>query len=577
MANRRKTDNYILSYWQKISDGSIVVGKWVHLAYKMIVDGFESKRYVFDQKKATAAIEWIEAHCFHVEGKLAPGPLILELWQKALVSAIFGVIDPETNERAFQEIYLVVSRKNGKSLLASAICNYTLQCDGGYGARVYCVAPKLDQADIIYLNTWRMIQLDPKYVRKDEEIRRRREETHSKVEDDPTLVRKRVKFLELPATNSTMMKIAFNAKKSEGFNPSLTICDEVATWEGDAGLKQYDVIKSGYGARPEGLVLSCSTAGYVNDSIYDELMKRSTRLLMGDSKERRLLPMIYQIDDLDKWNDINELRKSNPNLGVSVSVNYLLDEIAVAEGSLAKKAEFLTKYCNIKQNSSIAWLDAPDIDKITGERLSLEDFRDTYAVVGVDLSKTIDLSAVTVVIEKNGVLNVFAKFFLPSEKIQEASARDALPYDIYVKRGLLTPSGDNFIDYKDIYNFLTELVEKYQIYPLKVGYDRYSATYLVQDLKAYGFHCDDVYQGENLSPVINEVEGLIKDGRVKIGDNDLLKVHLLNSAMKRNSETDRRRLVKISQNAHIDGCAALLDAFTVRQKWYGEIGEQLKN
>ena len=175
------------------------------------------------------------------------------------------------------------------------------------------------------------------------------------------------------------------------------------------------------------------------------------------------------------------------------------------------------------------------------------------------------------------MLNVFAKFFLPSEKIQEASARDALPYDIYVKRGLLVPSGDNFIDYKDIYNFLTELVEKYQIYPLKVGYDRYSATYLVQDLKAYGFHCDDVYQGENLSPVINEVEGLIKDGRVKIGDNDLLKVHLLNSAMKRNSETDRRRLVKISQNAHIDGCAALLDAFTVRQKWYGEIGEQLKN
>ena len=460
MATKRKTDNYILTYWQKISDGSIVVGKWVRLAYQMIIDGLENKRYIFDQKKATAAVEWIESHCFHVEGKLAPGPLILELWQKALISAMFGILDPETNERAFQEVYLVVSRKNGKSLLASAICNYTLQCDGGYGARIYCVAPKLDQADIIYLNTWRMIQLDPEYIRKDEEIRRRREETHSKVEDDPTLVRKRVKFLELSATNSTMMKIAFNAKKSEGFNPSLTVCDEIATWEGDAGLKQYDVIKSGYGARPEGIVLSCSTAGYVNDSIYDELMKRSTRLLMGDSKERRLLPMIYQIDSIDKWNDINELRKSNPNLGVSVSVNYLLDEIAVAEGSLAKKAEFLTKYCNIKQNSSIAWLDAPDIDKITGEHLRLEDFREHYAVVGVDLSKSIDLSAVTVVIEKEGTLYTFARFYLPAEKIAEATARDGLPYDIYVKRGLLVPSGDNFIDYRDIYNFLTELVEK---------------------------------------------------------------------------------------------------------------------
>jgi phage terminase large subunit-like protein len=121
------------------------------------------------------------------------------------------------------------------------------------------------------------------------------------------------------------------------------------------------------------------------------------------------------------------------------------------------------------------------------------------------------------------------------------------------------------------------LVEQYQIYPLKTGYDRYSAQYLIQDMERYGFHMDDVYQGDNLWPVIQEVEGLIKDGRIHIGDNDLLKVHLLNSAVKMSVERGRGKLVKINPNDHIDGTAALLDAFTVRQKWSNEIGEQLKN
>ena len=121
-------------------------------------------------------------------------------------------------------------------------------------------------------------------------------------------------------------------------------------------------MRSGMGARPDSLLISYTTAGYVNDSIYDELIKRSTRFLLGDSKETRLLPFLYTIDDVSKWNDINELQKSNPNLGVSVSVDYLLEEIAIAEGSLSKKAEFITKYCCIKQNSSLAWLPSETVE-----------------------------------------------------------------------------------------------------------------------------------------------------------------------------------------------------------------------
>jgi phage terminase large subunit-like protein len=198
-------------------------------------------------------------------------------------------------------------------------------------------------------------------------------------------------------------------------------------------------------------------------------------------------------------------------------------------------------------------------------------------VGGIDLSQTTDLTACTAVIQKNDKLFVFAKFFLPSEKIEEASERDGLPYNAYIQRGILQPSGENFIDYHDAEQWFLDLINKYEIYPLKIGYDRYSAQYLVNDMKSFGFHMDDVYQGENLYPVIQEFEGLMKDGAICIGDNDLLKIHLLNSAIKMSVERGRGKLVKLSPNDHIDGTASLLDAFTVRQKWWSEVGGQLTN
>lgn len=548
-------DNYILTYYQQIKDGTAQVNNYVRMAYEYLVKGLETGLFRFDAKKANSQIRFIEEHCHHTEGRLAPGLFKLEIWQKAAVSAIFGIVDAK-GLRQFREVVMVEGRKCGKSLLGAAIGKCVLYNDGEYGARGFCVAPKLDQADIIYSTMWASISLDNEL----------REKTKHRKSD-----------LYIEESNSTFKKIAFNAKKSDGFNPSICICDEFASWPAEQGLKQYEVMKSAMGAREQPIMLAISTAGYVNDGIYDELMKRCTAFLLGNSKETRLLPLLYMIDDLDKWNDINELHKSMPNLGISVSYDYMLEEIRIAEGSLSKKTEFMCKYCNIKQNSSVAWLDTRTVDKCIGEDLRLEDFRGSYCVGGIDLSRTTDLTACTAVIEKGGRLFVFAKFFLPKEKIDEATARDGVPYRAYIQRGLLHESGDNFIDYHDCFDWFKMLVEDYEILPLKVGYDRYSAQYLVQDMKTYGFQMDDVYQGENLSPVIDELEGLMKDGKVNIGDNDLLKIHLLDSALKQNSETQRKRLIKVSAGVHIDGTAALLDAMTVRQKWYSEIGSQLQN
>lgn len=547
--------NDLLSYYQGIKDGTYTVGKWIVLLYNLIITGLENEAFFYNQKSANKAIRFIEGFCRHHEGALAPQHIRLEPWEKALVSLLFGIVD-SSNLRQWREAFVVIARKQGKTILAAAISAYCAYLDGEYGGRVYFAAPKLDQANLCYDALFQMIQKEPELS---------------------ALAKKRRSDIYLPASNTTIKSIAFSAKKSDGLNISLGVADEVASWQGDQGLKFYEVLKSSMGARRQPLLISISSAGYINDGIYDELMKRATRVLLGDSKEKRFLPVLYMIDNPEKWNDITELQKSNPNLGVSVSVDYLLEEIAIAEGSLSKKTEFLTKYCNIKQNSSTAWLSSQTVEKAAGEKMDLVDFKDCYCVLGIDLSQTRDLTACVAVIEKKGELYVFAQFFLPAERIDEATERDGIPYQAYIQRGILTPSGDNYIDYKDCFNWCRRLVEEYRILPLKVGYDRYSAQYLVQDMKNYGFHMDDVYQGENLYPVILETEGWLEDGKIHIGDNDLLKIHLLNSAIKMSTERGRGKLVKVNPSLHIDGTAALLDAMTVRQKWYGEIGAQLRN
>ena len=544
--------NYIYEYHAKITSGEIVAGKWIKAIYKIIVDGLEKQEYFFNAKAANKAIKFIENFCHHSKGR---NDLIkLELWQKAIVSVIFGIQDAEKT-RIFREIFIVIGRKNGKSLFASAIIAYMVYLEPEYGQEIYCLAPKLDQATLVYDGFYKMVQAE---------------------DELNELAKKRRSDIYYEETNSFVKPIAFNAKKSDGFNPQLVVCDEMAAWSGDAGLKQYEVMKSALGARRQPMILSISTAGYINDSIYDELMKRSTSFLKGNSKERRLLPFLYMIDDVEKWNDIEELKKANPNMGVSVPESFFMDEIAVAESSLSKRAEFLTKYCNIKQNSSIAWLEYATVDG-AGIEMTLEDFRDCYAVGGIDLSQTTDLTAASVVIEKGGVLYAFTQFFMPRGRVETLQATDGVPYDIFVKKGLITLSGDNYVDYHDVYAWFTGLVENYGIYILKIGYDRYMAKYLIEELKDYGFQTDDVHQGENLTPVIREFEGIIKDGNFKIADNNLLKTHFLNVALKHNMETRKFRPIKIEQRAHIDGFVSVIDAMTVRQKYWEECGELLKN
>ena len=549
-------DNWIFKYHEAIQKKEVIVGVWVRLCFEILTTGLLNGEWEFNEKKANKAIKFIENFCHHSEGR--SDLLHLELWQKAIVSAIFGIMDKTTGYRQFREVFIIVARKNGKTLFAAAIAAYMTYIDGEYGAKVYFLAPKLDQADLVYDAFYQIVQSD---------------------DELDSITKKRRSDIYIKAFNTSVKKIAFNSKKSDGFNPQLVVNDEMEAWPGDQGLKQYEVMTSALGARKQPLIISIATAGYVNDGIFDELFKRATAFLKGNSREKRLLPFIYMIDDIEKWDSIEELKKSNPNLGVSVSAEDYWEQIEIARNSISKKVEFMTKFCNIKQNSAVAWLDYWDVMKCVHEEkpLSLEDFKGCYCVGGIDLSRTTDLTAASIVINRDGINHIFTRFYMPQKRYEVAINEDNTPYNIYRDRGFLFISGENQVDYKDVYNWFIELVKVYKIKPLKIGYDRYSANYLVEDLKTAGFHTDDVYQGTNLTPVLHEFEGNLKDGLFDFGDNSMLAAHFLNVAVDINLNDSRMKPVKIEKRMRIDGAMSVFDALTMVSKYHNEIGKKLLN
>ena len=551
--------NYIWSYYQKICDGSVTVGKWIRMWYEQVVHNLEAKEYFFNQKKANEVVNFVERYCHHHEGPLAPGLMKLELWQKAMLSVVYGIVD-EHDKRVFREIVLLQGRKQGKTATMGALGCHHLFKDGGYGSRVYVCAPKLEQSRLCYESIYQTIRKEPSMDR---------------------MTKRRRTDLYIEKTNSSAQPLAFSAKKSDGLNISMGILDEFGAWAGEAGLRQAEVVKSSQGAREEPLLWYISTANFVDGGLYDEVLKRATAVLNGTSKETRLAPFLYMIDDVEKWNDINELKKSLPNLGVSVSVDYMLEEIRIAEGSISKKSEFLTKYCNIKQNASTAWFQAEDVRKVFAEQRPVTDFANHYALMGIDLSQTVDLSSVACLVEKDGVIWVLAHFWLPGERLQEATQRDGIPYQAMIERGFLSLSGDQFIDYHDVFNWIEKVRKEYKILPLQIGYDRYSSQYLISQLEQASYHCESVFQGWNLTGIEDTLEGMLREGKIRsMDDNDLLKIHLMDAAQQIETGTSaysRKKLVKISKYAHVDGVAAILDAMCMRNNHWAEMGKRLQN
>ena len=554
-------ESAILQYWNEIETGGVNTGKWIRLLYEVIIQGISEKRWFYDHKLAENAIRFIERFCHHNKGTLAPRRIILSLWEKAAISLIFGIVDAG-GRRQFTEVFWVIGRKQGKTLLAAAIATYMAYAAGEFGSELYMLAPKIDQSDLVYS----AVEFN----------------VHAEPELDAITRSTKYRGLMVQETNTTIKKLAFSSKKSDGYNPQFYVADEVAAWPGANGLRQWEVMVSGTGARSEPLGMAISSGGYENEGLFDELMKRSTGFLMGNSREQHILPILYMIDDPEKWDDLEELQKSLPGMGESVTQEFIRKQIDIAHESISKEIEFKVKFANLKQNLSVAWLRAEDTEKAFGWRKPLEDLRGHYCVGGIDLSQTTDLTSACIVTEIDGVLWVHSHFWLPKHRLDWATKRDGIPYEIYLRKGFLSLSGDELIDNNDVLIWFMDLVKKYKIYPLMLGVDRWSAMELIQKLNGKSFKTDTVTQGFNLSNVSDTFEGLLREGRIRdMDDNDLLKIHMADSAQQMESNTDnahpRKKLVKISKYAHVDGMAALLDAMAMRQFKWAELGTRLQN
>ena len=553
-------ESAILQYWNEIRSGGINAGKWIRLLYEVILQGLSEHLWYYSHERADNAIRFIERYCHHYKGKLAPQRIKLSLWERATITLIFGIVDDNVR-RMFVEVFLVIGRKQGKTILCAAICTYLSFC-GEYGSECYALAPKIDQSDLLFSAVEYNIHAEP--------------------ELDSITKSTKYRGLFIQETNTTIKKLAFSSKKSDGYNPMFWSADEVAAWPGVNGLRQWEVMVSGTGAREEPLGIALSSGGYENDGLFDELMKRGTGFLMGHSREKHLLPILYMIDDPAKWDDMEELEKSLPGLGESVSREFIQKEIDVAHESISKEIEFKTKYANMKQSMSTAYLKAEDINKMFGWRKPLEEIRSRYCVTGVDLSQAVDLTCAICCTELDGIVWTHAHFWLPKNKLEEATKRDGVPYEIYIRKGFLSLSGDEYVDPMDVLAWHMDLVKKYKIYPLMVGYDRWSAQQLVQELEKKSFKTDSVKQGFNLSNVMDKVEAMMREGKIRdMDDNDLLKIHLADAAQQMESNAEqahpRKKLVKISKNAHVDGCAALINAMAMRQFKWNELGTRLTN
>lgn len=534
---------YLQEFKQDIADGKYVLGQWMQLNIQYVEKCLSEGKCLYDPLKAEKKIRFIETQCRYVEGR--SGPFLLESWQKYIVACIFGLVD-EDGFRHFTEIVLIIGRKQGKSTFAAALEMTIAYTEPELGMQLYNLAPKLQQANIIYDQTLLMIA---------------KNKTASK------LGKKRRSDFYIAKTNTKISPLAFNSKKSDGFNPYFACFDEFAAWEGVKAVDMWNVMLSAQGGRHDPINLACSTANFIDGGLYDELFPRCTSVLLGTSEEENLLPFLFMIDDIQKWDDVQELKKALPNLGVSFFEKNLQKEIRKAHASPSYKNEFICKYCNIKMNTVAAWIPQEAIRLSQGDVIKPEDFQRMACVGGVDLSQTTDLTSACVVINFEGVNYVYSHFWIPAGRLKDLTDRDNVDYSAMVSHGFLSLSGDKFVDYKDVTKWFVDLRKEYKLNILVVGYDRYSSTYFVDEMKQQGFMMDDVNQGTNLTPILTEFEGLIMQGLVQTGTNGLLQSHIRNTAIKREGDGKRMRMLKISETKHIDGMAALIDALTVKSKY----------
>jgi phage terminase large subunit-like protein len=546
---REAFPNPIVEYYKQITSNQVCVSKKVRIVYKKLVDEINHPRgnWIFDMKKAMRPITFIEKFCRHSKGKAWAGkPVILELWEKALVAAAFGFVHKDTGIRRYTEVDLFVARKNGKSTLAAAIGLYMLVADGEPGSEVYSAATKRDQAKIIWSEAQKMIK-------QSEALRKRIRITISELAYDKTF--------------STFKPLSSESDTQDGLNPHGGFIDELHAIK-DKNI--VDVVVDGMSAREQPMLFITSTMGTLRENIFDEKYEYAENVIYDKFSDERLLAVIYELDDREEWKDEGCWQKANPALGTIKNRITLQDKVEKAKNNPLQLKNLLCKDFNIRETVTGSWLTFEEANNEA--EFEMEEIKGLYGVGGNDLAATTDLAWAGIFVMKPGdqdTLYFFGMAFMPKDTIYSRSKEDHVPYDQWAEQGYITLCPGNKIDYRYITDWYLKIKEEYDIIAFWNGYDSWNSPSWVEDMEnRMGYENKKnllpvIMGAKTLSPPMKELKADLAKKKINYNNNPVIKWALTNVVVEPDKNENIRPIKGKNQRQRIDPAVGMIIAYTV--------------
>ena len=551
------TYNPIREYWERIRYGDEIVSAKIEKTYRKLVfdlDHPNESEFFYAPKRANRVIEFAENFCKHSKGKFGGKPVRLELWEKAMLAAIFGFVDIEGN-RKHREAILIVGKKNGKSLIASIIGLYMLTADGEPGPEVYAVATKRDQAKIIWQEAKRMVRKSPALDKR---------------------IRSLVGELDADFCDGVFKPLASDTNTLDGLNIHCGLMDEIHQWT--SGRALYDIIADGVTAREQPLICITTTAGTVREDIYDQKYDEAKRVIDGyfdpnGYKDERLIAFVYELDKRAEWTDEKCWKKANPGLGTIKNYTTLKEKVEKAKANPLLVKNLVCKEFNIPETSGEAWLTAEQV--VNEARFDVMELKPRYGIGGTDLSSTTDLTAAKVIfrVPNDEHVYVMQMYWMPEDNVEKRVKEDHIPYDVWIEQGLMRTCKGNQISYHDVTAWFLEVQEKYDVYLFKIGYDSWSAKYWVEEMEqTFGVGImEKVIQGKKtLSGPMKSLGADLEAKIVIYNNNPIDKWCLFNTAVDIDKNDNIQPMKTSVPTRRIDGTAALLDAYVIYQNFFND-------
>lgn len=516
-------------YAADVTEGRIQTGENIRLACSRFLNDLKRTDLEFREEVVDRAIAFIST-LKHFAGKSSGKNFILEDWQQFIIANIIGFYW-SGGERRFTSSYIEVSRKNGKTALAAALCLYYLIADGEDGAEVDLAANSKEQAKIAFsfCSTFAK-QLDPKakYLR---------------------AYRDSILF---DVNNSKLKVFAADDSKLDGFNASFGLVDE---YHSAKNSRVRDVIKSSMGMRQNPHLCTITTAGFDKTLPCYRLRSTAIEILNGLKEDDSMFIAIYSLDEDDDWTEEKNWLKCTPNLDVTVTQKYIREQVQSAINNPSEEVGVKTKTLNLWCDTAEVWLPENYIIKASG-KIDLQQLKDFPCYVGVDLAATSDLTAVSYLVVNDGTYYFWNHYYLPESALKEKADRELYKY--WKQQGLLTVTEGNVTDYDYITNDIMKNGEIVSIQ--KVGYDKYNATQWAISATDLGLPLEEYSQSlGNFNKPTREMERLLLSGRCKIENNEITRWCFKNVTLKsdHNGNVKPNKSIKAKK---IDGVIAMIQA-----------------